>query len=91
MVDLYFKSEETKLIFTLVETKGATQLSLLGLNYSYYCDREKATKHSKKPEIAYKILEELFPETKKIEIFARNERLGWDSFGDELGEIGGDE
>ncbi|WP_339003716.1 hypothetical protein LDK17_00025 [Fusobacterium polymorphum] len=42
MVDLYFKSEETKLIFTLVETKGATQLSLLGLNYSYYCDREKA-------------------------------------------------
>ena len=50
--------------------------------------REKATKHSKKPEIAYKILEELFPETKKIEIFARNERLGWDSFGDELGEIG---
>ena len=42
-------------------------------------------------EIAYKILEELFPETKKIEIFARNERLGWDSFGDELGEIGGDE
>lgn len=42
MEDLYFKSEETKLIFTLVETKGATQLSLLGLDYSYYCDREKA-------------------------------------------------
>ena len=45
MVDLYFKSEETKLIFTLVETKGATQLSLLGLNYSYYCDREKDLEH----------------------------------------------
>lgn len=42
MEDLYFKSEETKLIFTLVETKGATQLSLLGLDYSYYCDRDKA-------------------------------------------------
>lgn len=42
MVDLYFKSEETKLIFTLVETKGATQLNLLGLDYSYYCDRDKA-------------------------------------------------
>lgn len=42
MEDLYFKSEETKLIFTLVETKGATQLSLLGLDYSYYSDREKA-------------------------------------------------
>lgn len=42
MADLYFKSEEIKLIFTLVETKGATQLNLLGLDYSYYCDREKA-------------------------------------------------
>lgn len=42
MVDLYFKSEETKLIFILVETKGATQLNLLGLDYSYYSDREKA-------------------------------------------------
>ena len=42
MEDLYFKSEETKLIFTLVETKGATQLSLLGLDYSYYSDRDKA-------------------------------------------------
>ena len=42
MVDLYFKSEETKLIFTLVETKGATQLNLLGLDYTHYCDREKA-------------------------------------------------
>ena len=52
--------------------------------------REKATKHSKKPEIAYEILEELFPETKKIEIFARNERVNWDSYGNELGEIGGE-
>ena len=42
MADLYFKSEGIKLIFTLVETKGATQLNLLGLDYSYYCDRDKA-------------------------------------------------
>lgn len=46
--------------------------------------REKSTKHSKKPEIAYKMLEEMFPNTKKIELFARNYRKNWDSFGDEL-------
>lgn len=42
MEDLYFKNEETKIIFALVEAKGATQLNLLGLNYNYYCDRDKA-------------------------------------------------
>lgn len=26
----------------------------------------------------------MFPNSNKIEIFARNERLGWDSFGDEI-------
>ena len=42
MEDLYFKNEEAKLIFILVETNGATQLRLLGINQSHYCNREKA-------------------------------------------------
>lgn len=46
--------------------------------------REKSTKHSKKPEYAYKMLENMFPEVKKIELFARNTREDWDSFGNEL-------
>lgn len=49
--------------------------------------REKSTKHSKKPEIAYKMLEEMFPNNKKIELFARNYRKNWDSFGNELKEV----
>lgn len=49
--------------------------------------REKSTKHSKKPEIAYRMLEDMFPNAKKIELFARNYRNGWDSFGDELKEF----
>lgn len=46
--------------------------------------RERATKHSKKPECAYKMIEDMFPNTKKIELFARNRRDGWDAWGNEV-------
>ena len=46
--------------------------------------REKVTKHSKKPEIAYEIIEKLYPDLKKLEMYARNERNGWDSWGNEI-------
>lgn len=46
--------------------------------------REQVTKHSKKPECAYAMLEDMFPNTNKLELFAREERDGWDSFGNEL-------
>jgi len=45
---------------------------------------EQVTKHSKKPEIAYRIIERLYPDTKKLELFARNKRNGWDSWGNEI-------
>ena len=45
---------------------------------------EQVTKHSKKPEIAYQIIERLYPDTKKLELFARNKRNGWDSWGNEI-------
>lgn len=46
--------------------------------------REKSTVHSKKPTKAYEMLEEMFPNCEKIELFARNTRNGWDSFGNEI-------
>jgi len=46
--------------------------------------REKVVKHSKKPECAYKMLEDMFPEAKKIELFARGKRIGWDCWGNEV-------
>lgn len=46
--------------------------------------REAATKHSKKPECAYQMLETMFPDTNKLELFARNERDGWDCWGNEV-------
>ena len=46
--------------------------------------REPSTKHSKKPECAYRMLEEMFPNAAKIELFARKEREGWDCWGNQV-------
>lgn len=40
--------------------------------------------HSKKPECAYQMIETFFPQAKKLELFARTERDGWDQWGNEL-------
>lgn len=45
---------------------------------------EASTKHSKKPECAYEMLEAMFPDAAKLELFARAERPGWDAWGDEV-------
>ena len=46
--------------------------------------RERVTNHSKKPDIAYEIIERLYPDLKKLEMYARETRDGWDSFGNEV-------
>ena len=45
--------------------------------------REQVKRHSQKPDIAYSIIERLYPNTKKIELYARNQRKGWDCWGNE--------
>jgi len=42
MKDLYFISEETRLIFGLAELEGKAKLDLLGIDPSYYLNRQKA-------------------------------------------------
>ncbi len=42
------------------------------------------TEHSKKPERVYEIIETMYPEYRKIELFARNERTGWDVWGNQV-------
>lgn len=39
--------------------------------------------HSEKPEIAYEIIESMYPGAKYLELFARKKRKGWTSWGDE--------
>lgn len=47
--------------------------------------REKSTVHSKKPNCAYEMIEALFPNTRKLEMFARSIRKGWDAWGNQVG------
>ena len=44
MKDLYFISEETKLIFGLVELEGEQGMKLIGINLTHYYDTNKAKK-----------------------------------------------
>lgn len=46
--------------------------------------RESSRKHSQKPNCAYEMLESMFPDAKKLELFARQERSGWDCWGNEV-------
>jgi N6-adenosine-specific RNA methylase IME4 len=39
------------------------------------------TEHSKKPDVVYEILERMYPQARKIELFARQKREGWDIWG----------
>lgn len=44
---------------------------------------EKAQKHSQKPDVAYQIIERLYPFMNRLELYARQARKGWDIWGDE--------
>lgn len=46
--------------------------------------REKKTKHSAKPEYFRKLIESYYPVRKKLEMFARTKREGWEAWGNDL-------
>jgi N6-adenosine-specific RNA methylase IME4 len=40
-------------------------------------------KHSEKPQHVYEILEAMYPDSSRVEMFARVARDGWDAWGNE--------
>ena len=48
-----------------------------------------ARQHSRKPDKAYAEAERLFGDVPKLDLFSREERPGWDSFGNEIGKFEG--
>lgn len=46
--------------------------------------RERATVHSKKPLCAYEMIEALYPDATRLEMYARAERQNWDCWGNEV-------
>lgn len=45
---------------------------------------EPRREHSRKPDGVQAAIESLYPEARKIELFARERRPGWDAWGDEI-------
>lgn len=43
----------------------------------------KASQNSRKPEYVQDMIELMYPNTKKLELFARRSRKGWDVWGNE--------
>lgn len=43
--------------------------------------------HSQKPEEMYEVIETMFPELRKLELFAREARKGWEVWGDEQNSL----
>lgn len=45
---------------------------------------EPVRRHSQKPDISYSIIERLYPTGRRLEMYARQPRPGWEAFGNEL-------
>ena len=45
---------------------------------------EKPHRHSEKPEVSFEIIERLYPNLSKLELYARKERSNWDCWGNEV-------
>lgn len=44
---------------------------------------EKPREHSRKPNYSYEMIEALYPQQNKIDVFSREKRIGWDQYGDQ--------
>jgi len=76
----WFRGQHELLI---VATKGKASPPLPELRISSII-KEKRTEHSKKPNLFYELIEKWYPGKKYIELFAREKREGWESWGLEV-------
>lgn len=66
----------------MVATKGSVSPPISS-NRHPSVFREPRTKHSKKPEFYYEMIKEMFPDSKRIELFSRVDKEGFDNWGNE--------
>jgi len=67
----------------LIGRKGNASPAPQELRYPSLFSVEKG-RHSEKPQLVYERLETLYPERRKVELFARNTRPDWTSWGNEV-------
>ena len=73
------KGTEIALLFT----KGRAHKLLRARNVRQLVEAERR-EHSRKPDEVDERIEQMFPDSQKIELFARTQRPGWDSHGNEV-------
>jgi N6-adenosine-specific RNA methylase IME4 len=65
----------------LVGLRGSCQPAPGPLHKSIVrCEKDR---HSRKPDVFYEIIESMYPVGPRLELFSRNRREGWDSWGNE--------
>lgn len=69
----------------LIGTRGAPKTSKSVRDTIFGLRRE----HSRKPEEAYRSAERLMPEARRLDLFSRQQRPGWSSWGNEVGKFAG--
>lgn len=75
----YFRQQHELL---LVATRGVLPVPLPENRPSSVL-RSPRSKHSEKPEEVYELIEAMYPEYRKIELFSRNARQGWLGWGNQ--------
>jgi N6-adenosine-specific RNA methylase IME4 len=76
----YFRQQHELL---LVATRG-TPKTPLPANRPRSVMSAPRQAHSKKPEIARELIERMYPDARRLEMFAREQRPGWDVWGNEV-------
>lgn len=46
--------------------------------------KEDSTFHSHKPQAVYRMIDDMFPNVRKLELFARNQKKDWDCWGNQI-------
>jgi N6-adenosine-specific RNA methylase IME4 len=69
----------------LVGTKGSPHLPQPENRRSSVIEAPRGQLHSEKPDAAYDVIAKMYPQSQRLELFARKEREGWRAWGN-LGE-----
>jgi len=76
----YFRQQHELLLVATRGTPGAPDESVRESSVI----RSRRAAHSEKPALVYELIERMYPNTTRIELFARTARAGWDSWGNQL-------
>lgn len=76
----YYARQQHELLLIAARGELPTPLPENRPSSVFYGER---TEHSRKPETAYELVERMYPEYKRVELFARNKRDGWQTWGNQ--------